>query len=657
MRKRADSAYSKHGVFLVHVLVTYIQVRLVTSFGIERLSDSRIACRKNQFLCALPEHDQENISNLTAYAEHLKRRSCQLRAEAESLESQVIRRRKTKTQPNLQILLPPKKELPSPDELGRLIVQQGISIDRFLGAIEEVYDELLVSPSRAETTDLMIVKKARILFDSAKVLDDSNLSRELREGLHWPSEACRAIAVKWDLLRKQRGTDIDFEEVFCHPEGAVVPSSRKVPPNLPAWVPSSLTKYVIASSTELRKDDVVAFREKVLPLSSFSVSSYDICEYAAIFRGKFRSDPSAWPRKPTAEATPKEITGLLSTFQLSARLQVLLIHDPEWKPSDQSPTPTPVCLVLPASVVPDDTLCSRSKFYGISSLVTPFLSLASCFAFAVGCNSLNQRFFERVVIQGDAKALLSCVPILFGVLTSQAIQEAVQCLTARLRNVHIGRPFLIPSLRLGTFGCITPLRDFPPDRSCLLDYALSGPVSGWLFSVACMVIGILKTVNADRTRLLNFPSIPAATLRTSFLAGSLLTVLAPKVMLMPLSQPIPIDPLFLVGLSGTIVSSLNLLPIARLDGGRACTAVMGPRIGAIASVWTSLLLFTAGRGVLYGFGLFAVLLQFRPEIPTRNDLKEINDKRFALWIASLLGSVLTLLPFPGQTQRSSFQVF
>ena len=137
-----------------------------------------------------------------------------MRAEAESLESQVIRRRKTKTQPNLQILLPPKKELPSPDELGRLIVQQGISIDRFLGAIEEVYDELLVSPSRAETTDLMIVKKARILFDSAKVLDDSNLSRELREGLHWPSEACRAIAVKWDLLRKQRGTDIDFEEVL-----------------------------------------------------------------------------------------------------------------------------------------------------------------------------------------------------------------------------------------------------------------------------------------------------------------------------------------------------------------------------------------------------------------------------------------------------------
>ena len=56
-----------------------------------------------------------------------------------------------------------------------------------------------------------------------------------------------------------------------------------------------------------------------------------------------------------------------------------------------------------------------------------------------------------------------------------------------------------------------------------------------------------------------------------------------------LSAPIPVHPLVVVGFTGMIVSALNLMPIGKLDGGRASAAVFGRRTSAVLGTLTLLL--------------------------------------------------------------------
>lgn len=213
--------------------------------------------------------------------------------------------------------------------------------------------------------------------------------------------------------------------------------------------------------------------------------------------------------------------------------------------------------------------------------------------------------------------------------------------------------FAYRSIPVTTICSIRPLRSFPATRAALLDFALSGPVAAFLLSLLCMVGGALRTVQASEVALAAFPFIPVAILKSSFLSGTVLTYLAPKTMMMPLSQPIPVSPLFMIGYSGLLSSAFNLLPIWRLDGGRAASAALGPRFGALASAATVFSLLSiatstsASSGAVLGWLVLVVLFQRRPEIPARDEVTEVDDFRLWSWIASLLASIATLAPFPG----------
>ena len=109
-------------------------------------------------------------------------------------------------------------------------------------------------------------------------------------------------------------------------------------------------------------------------------------------------------------------------------------------------------------------------------------------------------------------------------------------------------------------------------------------------------------------------------------------------------------PLFMVGFTGLLSSALNILPVFRLDGGRACTAVVGKRVSALASSWTLLMMLSAalsGSSIFGYWAAFIILFQRRQDIPVRDDVTKVNDIRVGAWIASLTASVLTLVPFPG----------
>lgn len=273
------------------------------------------------------------------------------------------------------------------------------------------------------------------------------------------------------------------------------------------------------------------------------------------------------------------------------------------------------------------------------------------FAYAVSAYALNPAVFDAVVNKSELSSLSSCIPIFFGVLGLSLIHELAHLITAKKLHMDIGIPTPLPSLQIGTFGNITPLRSFPESRSALLDFALSGPLVCFSVSLICLIVGISFTINSSADLLPTLATVPAALFKSSLLVGSIVSVLAPKVMMLPLSQPIPVHPLFMIGLAGCVTSALNLLPIGRLDGGRAATAVFGRRSSYIISILTlaylalSALTGSSTTSVFWGF--LVSVFQRLPEIPIRDEISEVDNKRFALYVVSVVITFLVLAPFPG----------
>ena len=274
--------------------------------------------------------------------------------------------------------------------------------------------------------------------------------------------------------------------------------------------------------------------------------------------------------------------------------------------------------------------------------------------FAISAYSLSTgSFFESMT---TGKSLRPLKPCLFqvggGIASLLALYETARYVVAKRRGMSLGLPMPMPSLHFGTLGCKTQLKSFPRTRKDLLDMALSGPVTTMLLS-ACMLIGGLHlTTTATSAALASMPAIPTGILcKTSFLVSLITMKICPKLLMLPLSQPVPIHPLVLVGTNGLIFSAISLLPIGRLDGGRAMLAAFGRRNAALASFLSLLILFlSAGNGstTISMFCAFLILLyQRRAEVPATDEVTGVGPVR--VWLYTILLSVagLILAPFPG----------
>jgi len=283
--------------------------------------------------------------------------------------------------------------------------------------------------------------------------------------------------------------------------------------------------------------------------------------------------------------------------------------------------------------------------------VSTALTFVATFVFSVSCYALNPTFFDSVINKQELSFVLACIPLCVGVISIQGFHEAAHYLAARRRNIKIGRPIPLPCPQLGTFGCITPVLSFPSDRKSLFDLALSGPMAGLAISLLMMFGGIQATIRASNVAISTFPMVPVGLFKCSLLTSTMLATLAPKLMMLPTAQPIPVHPLFLSGFAGLISSSLNLLPIFRLDGGRIVATLFGPRFTGVSSATTLLFMLSlsisGSSSLAFLWGLLIVFFQRKTEVPVRDDVTKVDNFRFGTWVGVATTALLALLPSPG----------
>jgi membrane-associated protease RseP (regulator of RpoE activity) len=232
-------------------------------------------------------------------------------------------------------------------------------------------------------------------------------------------------------------------------------------------------------------------------------------------------------------------------------------------PQDSSGSPLP-------SKAPSVESSSRSWVINLAMFVATVISVFYTYTSNAADFDKVSFFSKQPLIEGAqfCAALLSIL----------LVHEFGHYIAARIHRVPASLPFFIPLPILspfGTMGAVIRMKGAITSRRALLDIGASGPLAGLALAIPLYIWGIQHS-----TRF-----VPIEPDGTSLGAGILLRVLdhyfAPRP---PEGQDILISPVGFGAWAGFLVTMLNLIPIAQLDGGHVMYAVLGKRHNRIAQI-------------------------------------------------------------------------
>lgn len=408
----------------------------------------------------------------------------------------------------------------------------------------------------------------------------------------------------------------------------------------------------------LATETIDGLRERVFGLDSFAVRQVETTPCGVLFRGSLRqSDP--------AKVSALVQRRLQSDAVLAPQLRLFLLADPlpadraaGWDDealafdplTDELPfeaPPEPVFLALPTSLRPAGGGANESVAALALPLASQFLGLAVCVGWAA------YAFLGTPALLSNGEIELERVlPIVRATLALQLLHEGAHVAAAMRHRLQVSVPFVIPSSSLGLGGGHAPLASFPQNRTQLYDFALAGPLAGGLASAAVFAVGLSMTASANPEAAALFPQLPTATLHSSVLASLVVELTLGVPFGAEAAGSYALHPLALAGLSGLFSNALAMLPIGRLDGGRAATAAYGRRAGAALGALALLLLALAcalseAPEVLLLWSGLSVGLFRQAEVLCVDEISELDTRRSQALLPLLVVAALFLCPLPG----------
>lgn len=230
--------------------------------------------------------------------------------------------------------------------------------------------------------------------------------------------------------------------------------------------------------------------------------------------------------------------------------------------------------------------------------------------------------------------LAAGIPFAFTLLGILLAHELGHFFACRYHHIRSSYPFFIPFPSLiGTFGAFILIRSPIRTNRALFDVGASGPLVGFVFAVPALLYGVLRAkVVPGLTSPADADVIFGTPLLLRFLEGLLHPGVSANSLLLP-----PIGRAAWVGLFAT---SLNLLPVAQLDGGhilRSLNASVHRYISVLLPVGLLALGFLGFWEGWYVWGALLLGMRFLRILPVY-DAAPLDEKR-------RLGAVLTLIIF------------
>lgn len=199
----------------------------------------------------------------------------------------------------------------------------------------------------------------------------------------------------------------------------------------------------------------------------------------------------------------------------------------------------------------------------------------------------------------------------------------------------------VPISPIGTFGAVIGMDGMRADRKQLFDIGLAGPLAGLVVAFPVLWYGIHQmdlTAPGTGSFELDLPLAMSAMMRWAEVPGY-----TPG-MYINQSQ---LNPYFMAGWVGLLVTGLNMIPVSQLDGGHVTYTMFGRRAHWIA--WAFLLgavLFVIIAQAVNWILMLVLIFLMRPSHPpTSDDTVPIGWFRYALGAVSLTIPIFCFPPY------------
>lgn len=272
----------------------------------------------------------------------------------------------------------------------------------------------------------------------------------------------------------------------------------------------------------------------------------------------------------------------------------------------------------------------RIPYLHIVLFIATFLTTLTAGALQKGINIIKEpgRLIEGLPFAATLMSILLC-------------HELAHYIASRKHHTKATLPYFIPAPSIiGTFGAFIKMESPIITRKALIDIGASGPIAGFIISVAACIVGLAmsETIVSEQKEGVGIAlgSSVLFTFLSKFVIGSV-----------PDNYDILLHPVAFAGWIGLFITSLNLIPIGQLDGGHIVFAVFGERHRHISIV----LVGTLGIfGFLFweGWLIWAVLMiilgtRHPPilywEVP-------LDPKRKLISITAFIIFAITFIPSP-----------
>lgn len=235
--------------------------------------------------------------------------------------------------------------------------------------------------------------------------------------------------------------------------------------------------------------------------------------------------------------------------------------------------------------------------------------------------------------------ILSGIIFSASILTVLGVHEMGHKLTADKKRITATAPYFIPGLPpLGTWGAVIMQKSLPPNRDALFDVGANGPIAGFIIALIFSAVGMTLMIPAQ------IPPTEGSLVPLSWIL--LINWFASLNLIPPLAPPNNgwyMHPIGYAGWAGMIVTMLNLLPAAMLDGGHVARAATVSDRQRLILTFTSVavLLFSGTEFMLMAF-LIVFMSMFKHPGPM-DDVSNLSKSR-KLLIAALIA--IFVLAFP-----------
>ncbi|AIS31585.1 peptidase M50 family [Methanobacterium formicicum] len=174
--------------------------------------------------------------------------------------------------------------------------------------------------------------------------------------------------------------------------------------------------------------------------------------------------------------------------------------------------------------------------------------------------------------EGDMWQAVAFAVALLGIIGAH---ELAHFFAARKHGVDATLPYFIPAPTIiGTFGALINIKSPIPNRRALFDLGYSGPLAGFIVAIPVLLIGLkLSTVTTNPEVSMVFVPPLIMQLFTYLVAPAANE-----------GQVLLLHPVAFAGWVGILVTMLNLMPVAFLDGGHISRSFFSQKIHSFVSI-------------------------------------------------------------------------